>query len=296
MSATPRTTTRNGTQEHPMSTTTTSPTRPTTGRRSAPGGGTAYPPQLADVRPVPFVRLLVVELRKLVDTRSGRWLLISILIVTVLAMGVALWLGRETGTDLMTLLATANLPQGVLIPVLGIMTAANEWSQRTALITFTQEPRRLRVMAAKTVAAVLLGLAVLVISSVVAALAHVVSVSVVDGGTVDLAVDWPLVVNLLAIQTLGVLMGVAFGALLLNVPLGIVAYFMVPTVLPLVLMTTSWLREHAAWLDLGTAQSPLLEQGWLSGQQWAQLGTTTALWVLLPLAVGCWRVARREVR
>ena len=85
-------------------------------------------------------------------------------------------------------------------------------------------------------------------------------------------------------------------ALLLSVPLGIVAYFLVPALLPLLLMTTSWLREHAGWLDLGTAQTPLLEQGWLTGQQWAQLGTTSAIWMLLPLVVGCWRVARREVR
>lgn len=258
--------------------------------------GTPYLPDLEDVRPVPFTRLLRTELRKLVDTRSGRWLLVSILVLTVAAMGVALWLGRGTGTDLLTLLVTANVPQAVLVPVLGIMTAANEWSQRTALITFTQEPRRLRVMAAKAVAAVLLGLGVLVVSSLVAALAHVASVSVVDGATVDLAVGWPLVVNLLTLQTLGVLMGVALGALLLSVPLGIVTYFLVPTLLPLLLMTTSWLREHAAWLDLGTAQSALLGQGWPSGQQWAQLGTTSAVWVLLPLAVGCWRVARREVR
>lgn len=297
MSTAPRTTTQPLTEEDPMTTTpTAAPTRPTTGGSDPRTGGTPYLPELEDVRPVPFGRLLGTELRKLVDTRSGRWLLLSVLALTVLAMGVALWLGRETGTDLLTLLVTANVPQAVLVPILGVMTAANEWSQRTALITFTQEPRRLRVMAAKTVAAVVLGLAVLAASSLLAALAHVVSVSVVEGGTVDLAVGWHLVVNLLALQTLGVLMGVAFGALLLSVPLGIVAYFLVPTLLPLLLMTTSWLREHAGWLDLGTAQTPLLEQGWLTGQQWAQLGTTSAIWVLLPLVVGCWRVARREVR
>lgn len=242
-----------------------------------------------------FGRLLRTELRKLVDTRSGRWLLIAIVVITVLAMGVTLWIGRDTGTGMLSLLLTANMPQAILIPILGIMTAANEWSQRTALITFTQEPRRLRVMAAKTVAALLLGLAVLVVTSLVATAAHMASMAVA-GGQIDLWTGWPLLVNLVVLQIAGVLMGVAFGAVLLSVPFAIVLYFLVPALSPLVFMMTSWLRENAVWLDLGTAQSVLFDDAWLTGRQWAQVGTTTAIWVLLPLAAGCWRVVRREVK
>lgn len=274
------------TEEDPV-TTTTAPARD----RAA-----TEPPRLADIGDVPFTRLLSTELRKLVDTRAGRWLLISIVIITALAMGVTLWVNRESGTGMMTLLAAANIPQALLVPILGIMSAANEWGQRTALITFTQEPRRLRVMAAKAVAAVVLGLLVLVVSSVLAVAAHAGSMAVADGGSVDLWVGWPMVVSMVLLQTLGVLMGVAFGALFLNVPLGIVAFFLVPTLSPLVFMLTSWLRDNAGWFDMGTAQGVLLSEAWPTGQQWAQLGTTSALWILLPLAVGCWRVARREVK
>lgn len=251
-------------------------------------------PDLADTRRVSFTRLLQVELRKLVDTRAGRWLLISTIAATVLAMGVMLWIGREDGSTLLELLAAANLPQAVLIPVLGVMTAANEWSQRTALVTFTQEPRRLRVMAAKSIAAVLLGLAVLVVTGLVAVAAHVVSMAAA-GGAADLWVGWPLIVHLVVLQTLGVLMGVAFGALFLSVPVGVVAYVLVPMLSPLIFMVPGWLKEHAGWLDMGTAQQAMLTQDWLTGVQWAQVGTTTALWILLPLAAGLWRVARREV-
>ena len=41
--------------------------------------------------------------------------------------------------------------------MLGIITACNEWSQRTALIPFTQEPRRLRVVLAKLLSVAALG-------------------------------------------------------------------------------------------------------------------------------------------
>lgn len=279
-------------EENTMTTTLTLPP-------SAPGHprtvDTARHPVIADGPGVSFARLLLVELRKLVDTRAGRWLLISTVAATVLTMGVMLWIGRENGTGILELLAAANLPQAILIPVLGVMTAANEWSQRTALITFSQEPRRLRVMAAKTLAAILLGLAVLAVTGVVAAGAHALSMIAVDG-TVDAWVGWPLVIHLVVLQTLGILMGVAFGALFLSVPVGVVGYVLVPLLSPLLFAVPGWLKEHAGWLDMGAAQQALLTQEWLTGEQWAQLGTTSALWILLPLLVGCWRVARREVK
>lgn len=275
-------------KETPMSTTTTDrPQVPAT-----PG----QPPQIEDVKGVSFLRLLGTELRKLVDTRTGRWLLISILVITAIAMGITLWVNRDSGTGMMALLIAANIPQAILIPILGIMTAANEWSQRTALITFTQEPRRLRVMAAKTVAAVLLGLAVLVLSLIASAVAHAVSMAVVDGGEIDMWIGWTMLAHVVLLQVQGVLMGVAFGALFLNVPLGIVAYVLVPAFSPLIFMATAWLRENAAWFDMSISQAALLSDQALTGEQWSQFGTSSALWILLPLVIGFWRVARKEVK
>ena len=42
---------------------------------------------------------------------------------------------------------------GILLPVLGILLVTSEWSQRTAMVTFTLEPSRSRVIAAKFVVA-----------------------------------------------------------------------------------------------------------------------------------------------
>lgn len=270
-------------------------TRPPTEETSAPAGGTAYLPVLEDVRPISFARLVRVELRKLVDTRSGKGVLIGIVGLTAVAMGIVLWLLRDEGAEMIALIGAAAGPQAVLLPVLGIMTAANEWGQRTALMTFTQEPRRLRVMAAKTVAALLLGLGVLVVTLALAVGGHVLSATLADA-PVDASMTLAEVTNLTLVQVQGVLMGVGLGALLLNVPLGIVAYFLIPVVSNLAFTSISWLREHAAWLDMGTAGQPLMGDQWLTSTQWAQFGTTTALWVLLPLAVGLWRVATKEVK
>ena len=40
---------------------------------------------------MPFTRLVQVELRKMFDTRAGRWLLISIAAFTALVLVIQLW-------------------------------------------------------------------------------------------------------------------------------------------------------------------------------------------------------------
>ena len=50
----------------------------------------------------------------------------------------------------------------------------------------------------------------------------------------------------------------------------------------------------APWLDTRLALAPLHEEV-LSATQWAQAGTALALWMLLPLLIGIWRITRQEV-
>jgi hypothetical protein len=58
--------------------------------------------------------------------------------------------------------------------------------------------------------------------------------------------------------------------------------------------TLSFFAEAAPWLDTRLALAPLHEEV-LSTTQWAQAGTALALWMLLPLLIGTWRITRREV-
>lgn len=256
---------------------------------------TATRPPLEEVRPISFGRLVRLELRKLLDTRAGKGMIIAIVAVTALAMGIVMWVMREEGASMEGLIQAATTPQFVLLPILGVMTAANEWSQRTALITFTQEPRRLRVMAAKITAAVLLGVLALPVTYALAALGHLASAGLA-GGEIDVALPWALVIGFLAAQLQAVIMGVGLGALLLNVPLAIVAYFLIPALTPMLMLVNSWMAENSAWYDLGAAGLPLLSGEWPTTTQWAQFGAVTVLWALIPLLVGLWRIRRREVK
>src|SRR5690554_804447 len=107
---------------------------------------------VSGTKPVPFGRQLVVELRKMVDTRAGMWLMITIGIMTALFVGLFFIFGDNGGSDQRTFfnyLGATTTPQGFLLPVMGILLITSEWNQRTALVTFTLTPKRLKVIGAK---------------------------------------------------------------------------------------------------------------------------------------------------
>ena len=125
---------------------------------------------VAAIRPLRFTTLLDVERRKLTDTRSGRGLLAA---TVAAAAAVLVW--KVTHAEIET--SFDNYSAGVatmvafLTPLIALLAMTSEWTQRTALTTFTLAPRRFPVLAAKYVAAVLLSLGATVTGLVMAAAA-----------------------------------------------------------------------------------------------------------------------------
>lgn len=138
---------------------------------------------------VPLHRLVHVEFRKIIDTRAGMWMCIVVAAVTALFVALVLMTSPPEVMEFSTFVQITGLPLMMLLPILGIMAATAEWSQRTGLMTFTLEPRRGRVVSAKLIAGVLLGLALITVSLVVAALANVAAI--VTGGSGSWAVPGP---------------------------------------------------------------------------------------------------------
>ena len=139
---------------------------------SQPAPGTPSRFDVSGTQRVPFQRLVAVELRKIADTRSGRWLLAAILALTLIFMGIYLFAADPGDRVFGAFLAIASTPQGFLLPVLGILLVTSEWSQRTAMVTFALEPSRGRVVAAKTVSALIWGASAFLAAIVIAALVH----------------------------------------------------------------------------------------------------------------------------
>ncbi len=241
---------------------------------------------------VPFMRLVSVELRKMYDTRAGFWLLLSIAAITALAMILLFFVGTDADHSFTNFMGVSATPQGFLLPVLGILLVTSEWSQRTTLTTFALEPSRTRVVAAKVVAALVLGVVFVALALAVAALATSVAGGTDPWGNIGL----DDVGKFTILQLSGILMGLAFGLLLLNSAAAIVLYFVLPIAFSIVTSIWTALHDVQPWIDTGTSQAPLFGGEHMTGEQWGQLATSSALWILLPLAVGLWRVVRAEVK
>jgi ABC-2 type transport system permease protein len=234
--------------------------------------------------------LVKVELRKMIDTRAGMWLLISIAALTLLIL--VIFLINADDKSFANAMQASAIPQGILLPVLGILLVTQEWSQRTGMVTFTLEPHRGKVLWAKVAAAVLFGLAAVVLSLVVASLVTAVggTPGAWDGVTVGVVLQYVL------LEILGVVGGLVFGLLLLNSAAAIVLSFAIPIAFSI--LTSLWkaLSHAQPWIDPGTAQTPLQNGDSLSSTQWGHLAVSSLIWIVLPFVVGMWRVLRAEVK
>ena len=237
------------------------------------------------VRP-PLSRLSLVELRKTVDTRAGFWLLAVVGLIAVGIVIAMLAAGDASDKHLAPLFSAAVGVTGVLLPIVGILAVTGEWSQRTALTTFTLVPERWRVMVAKVLAGFALGL----LATVACLLAAVVG-NVVAGG------DWSFSLSALgsgALYSMIVMLGgFALGLLFLSSPLAIVMYFVLPIVFGI--LTELIDAIPADWLETGRTYEPLIDNAMAAGD-WARLATSCALWIGLPLLLGALRLRRAEVK
>ena len=106
----------------------------------------------------------------MVDTRAGMWMLITMAAISFLVAGGLLLWGQDGGEPFTSFLGLIVTPTMILLPIMGIMSATQEWSQRTGLATFSLVPRRGRVIAAKVAASLVLSLVLLVAAGIAAML------------------------------------------------------------------------------------------------------------------------------
>ncbi|MFG1603347.1 ABC transporter permease [Actinoplanes sp. NPDC049265] len=238
-------------------------------------------------RTIPIGRLVGVELRKLADTRAGLWLLVVIALASVATGLILLFAAPDDAHTFMSYLTFAQLPAGILLPVLGILSMTSEWSQRTALTTFTLVPQRGRVLAAKLLAAAAIAVLAAASTFVFAAVFNLVSAG-------SWSMNGQVIAQCVLLQVLYVLMGTAFGGLLMNTPLAIVGFFALPMVWTLLGSVISSLQKAAGWLDINLTTAPLTEHA-MTGGEWSRLAVSSAVWVLVPLVAGAFRMLRREV-
>jgi hypothetical protein len=249
-------------------------------------------------RPIPTARIVGVELRKMFDTRSGFWLMMSVVIAAVLATGATLLFVPHDEISYDSFAGAIGVPMTIILPMIAILSVTSEWSQRSGLTTFTLVPHRGRVITAKLAATLLVGVVSIAIAFAVGAFGNVVGSAMLG---IDTTWDIPFdnVATIFLADALGMLMGFTLGVLIRNSPGAIVGYFVYALVLPASLGTLAsfqdWFRDLQPWIDFNFASSTLYD-GLPSATEWAQLGVSGLLWLVIPLAVGLRLVLRSEVK
>ena len=264
-----------------------------------PATATEAAPVRRTARPIPSTRLVKVELRKMFNTRSGFWMLISIGALSVIATGAVLIFAPDDAVTYKNLASAVGFPMSVILPMIAILAVTSEWSQRSGLTTFTLMPSRGRVIGAKAIATFLVGLGSMAVTFAVGALGNVAGSALAGVDTV-----WDISLSMAPQMVLGDLVGMAIGftlgVVLRNSAAAIVGYFVVSFVMPGVLVllaqVRSWFEDLQPWIDWNKTQVVLFDGATNTGKEWAMLGSTTMIWIVIPLVVGLLSLRRSEVK
>ena len=248
---------------------------------------------------IPLGRVVRVELRKMFNTRSGFWLMASLVIVGVLATIGTIVFAPDDQLTHNTFAAAIGYPMTIVLPIIAILAITGEWSQRTGLTTFTLVPDRRRVLLAKTVSSVIVGIVAMLVALVFGVVGNVVGTAIT--GT-DLV--WDLSVAQFGTIVVGSLLclltGTMLGMLVRSSPGALVAYFVLTLVLPtlfgILAANQPDFVDMRPWVDAELARSFLFEGPPADGEQWAQVATTAGIWLVLPAMFGLRGVLRSEVK
>jgi ABC-2 type transport system permease protein len=264
-----------------------------------PATTTEAAPARRTAQPIPATRLVKVELRKMFNTRSGFWMLVSIGVLSVIATGAVIIFAPDSAVNYDSFAKAIGFPMSVILPMIAILAVTSEWSQRSGLTTFTLVPGRGRVIGAKAIATLLVGLGSMAVALAVGALGNLAG-SALAGVDIVWDVSLSAAPQIVLGNLVGMAIGFTLGVVLRNSAAAIVGYFVVSFVMPGILVllaqVRSWFEDLQPWIDWNETQVVLFDGATNTGEEWAMLGSTTMIWIVVPLAVGLLTLRRSEVK
>ncbi|MGH2907412.1 MAG: ABC transporter permease [Solirubrobacterales bacterium] len=234
--------------------------------------------------------LTSVELRKMSDTVAGFWMLLFVAGSVVATVVLSCLTTPDNKHAIDVLFYNSLQPVTVLLPIVGILLISSEWTQRTTLTTFSLVPQRSRVILAKVLAGSAVSLVAVALCLGVSAIATAVSAGGVPN---EWALPLTVVGQALVLVVATTTVGIGFGALFLASAPAIVSYLTLPLAV-VAIGHIDVLRGIAHWVDMGAALDPLGLHV-MNGTEWAHAGSSLAIWMVLPLAVGFYRITGRDI-
>jgi ABC-type transport system involved in multi-copper enzyme maturation permease subunit len=237
---------------------------------------------------ITFQGLVRVEWTKATDTRAARWLLALVALSTAGIVLVPVVAPATFDQTHASYFRAAALGLSILLPVVAILAFTGEWSQRSVITTFTQEPRRLRVLNAKLTVSLLLSGAGALAGGALAVAG--VGLAAASGRALEVDLSVGAGTSCALYVLLNVFAAVALGALLQSSAAAVAASFALPAAFHLLGSPSTLVSE---WIDMSTPWNWVLENDW--GGHLPQISVSVVFWVVIPLAAGFLRTTRRDI-
>lgn len=265
---------------------TPAPDAPTTGSRlprRSPADSTRPVPELG------LGRAVVVDLRKLVNTRAHQAIIAGgTLLMAAFAGGRALVPSAETSVADLPVMALA--PAGWMVMVLAVLLVSAEFSRRTVETSLVLDPRRGRFVAGK-----LLALLVAVVALLALALVLGLGAGLVAPLLTGHALPWSLDAQRFALAAGSLLFvaltGLAWALLTRNAPAPIVVLLLWPALALLVTSFSEAAGRVLQWVNI----EPVWSLSDPSPLVLARFATSALVWIVLPGAIGTWRLAKGDL-
>jgi ABC-2 type transport system permease protein len=225
-----------------------------------------------------------------VFTRSSQVVLVATVALGLLmSTAMTVVAARETGKiDLSAPMLSLTLAVGFGTPLIGVLIMTSDWQSREVITLFLLEPRRGVVFVGKVVATLVLAVSA-VAAVILLSVAFALSGVLIAGMPLVYTTAIPEIVPLFVVCVVGAITGSALAAAILSTPLAVVAVIAQTAVVDPVLsaLRTGW-SDYLAPSSISDCLAGTSEPG-------AAIAAG-AIWIVLPFALGHWRVCQREVQ
>lgn len=234
-------------------------------------------------------RLVLIEARKMTDTRSTRMIMLLMLVVGLCTAVLVMVISgsRSLDLDFSMIVTTLAFPAALGAPIIGILGMVGDWHHRDVMTFFALVSRRWRLFVAKVAGTLVVSLAI-----VLAVLTLSMVLSMVIAPTMELGWTAGELGNaiwlLLCATVLGSVCGAAISSAFLSAPLSMVFIILqtllFDTLIGLIPGGIAPFLQSASLINHLTGDGPV-----------APALTSLVLWIVVPLCIGFWRNQRKEV-
>lgn len=237
----------------------------------------------SELYPVSFARLLGVQLR---IWRSSRAVLIGAAVTVLLGVGavviaISTHRGGIDADAAVSELHSAGTVFFYFWPIVGAVAGASAFTSRWALIVVVLAPRRGRWLLANLTSFLVLPVA----TGLIFVAAAFGTMAALGAGSGPAAAVFTQLGSVLIVTVVNATVGFLVGAAVRSVPMAIVAIFLVPLLLPLIVRS----HDVSAWLILDTLTTAL-SSGTLGAHHGLPIITAALLWLVTPAYVAWMRL------